>query len=67
MSPIDIVILVLAALAVGTLIYKKARVWKRGGCDSCDGCNGCDGCQGCNKHGADCANCAYRETNRDGK
>lgn len=64
MSPIDIVILVLAALAVGTLIYKKARVWKRGGCDSC---NGCDGCQGCNGHGADCANCAYRETNRDGK
>lgn len=62
MSPIDIVILVLAVLAVGTLIYKKARVWKRGG-----GCNGCDGCQGCNKHGADCANCAYRETNRDGK
>lgn len=62
MSPIDIVILVLAVLAVGTLIYKKARVWKRGGC-----CNGCDGCQGCNKHGADCANCAYRETNRDGK
>lgn len=62
MSPIDIVILVLAALAVGTLIYKKARVWKHGG-----GCNGCDGCQGCNKHGADCANCAYRETNRDGK
>ncbi len=67
MSPIDIVILVLAVLAVGTLIYKKARVWKRGGCDSCDGCNGCDGCQGCNKNGADCANCAYRETNRDGK
>ena len=33
MSPIDIVILVLAVLAVGTLIYKKARVWKReGGC-----------------------------------
>lgn len=62
MSPIDIVILVLAVLAVGTLIYKKTRVWKRGG-----GCNGCDGCQGCNKHGADCANCAYRETNRDGK
>ncbi|HIR11350.1 MAG TPA: hypothetical protein IAB30_04045 [Candidatus Fimenecus excrementavium] len=62
MSPIDIVILVLAVLAVGTLIYKKARVWKHGG-----GCNGCDGCQGCNKHGADCANCAYRETNRDGK
>ncbi len=62
MSPIDIVILVLAVLAVGTLIYKKARVWKHG-----DGCNGCDGCQGCNKHGADCANCAYRETNRDGK
>lgn len=62
MSPIDIVILVLAVLAVGTLIYKKARVWKRGG-----GCNGCDGCQGCNMHGADCANCAYRETNRDGK
>ena len=58
MSPIDIVILVLAVLAVGTLIYKKARVWKRGGCDSCHGCN---------KHGADCANCAYRETNRDGK
>ena len=28
MSPIDIVILVLAVLAVGTLIYKKARVWK---------------------------------------
>lgn len=67
MSPIDIVILVLAVLAVGTLIYKKARVWKRDGCDSCDGCNGCDGCQGCNKHGADCANCAYRETNQDGK
>ena len=67
MSPIDIVILVLAVLAVGTLIYKKARVWKRGGCDSCNGCNGCDGCQGCNKNGADCANCAYRETNRDGK
>lgn len=62
MSPIDIVILVLAVLAVGTLIYKKARVWKHGG-----GCNGCDGCQGCNKHGADCANCAYRETNRDEK
>lgn len=62
MPPIDIVILVLAVLAVGTLIYKKARVWKHGG-----GCNGCDGCQGCNKHGADCANCAYRETNRDGK
>lgn len=62
MSPIDIVILVLAVLAVGTLIYKKARVWKHGG-----DCNGCDGCQGCNKHGADCANCAYRETNRDGK
>ena len=62
MSPIDIVILVLAVLAVGTLIYKKARVWKHGG-----GCNGFDGCQGCNKHGADCANCAYRETNRDGK
>ena len=62
MSPIDIVILVLAVLAVGTLIYKKARVWKHGG-----GCNGCDGCQGCNKHGADCAKCAYRETNRDGK
>ena len=62
MSPIDIVILVLAVLAVGTLIYKKARVWKHGG-----GCNGCDGCQGRNKHGADCANCAYRETNRDGK
>ncbi len=62
MSPIDIVILVLAVLAVGTLIYKKARVWKHGG-----GCNGCDGCQGCNKHGADCANCAYRETNQDGK
>lgn len=62
MSPIDIVILVLAVLAVGTLIYKKARVWKHGG-----GCNGCDGCQGCNKHGADCANCAYRETKRDGK
>ena len=62
MSPIDIVILVLAVLAVGTLIYKKARVRKHGG-----GCNGCDGCQGCNKHGADCANCAYRETNRDGK
>lgn len=62
MSPIDIVILVLAVLAVGTLIYKKARVWKHGG-----GCNGCDGCQVCNKHGADCANCAYRETNRDGK
>ena len=62
MSPIDIVILALAVLAVGTLIYKKARVWKHGG-----GCNGCDGCQGCNKHGADCANCAYRETNRDGK
>ena len=62
MSPIDIVILVLAVLAVGTLIYKKARVWKHGG-----GCNGCDGCQGCNKHGADCANRAYRETNRDGK
>lgn len=62
MSPIDIVILVLAVLAVGTLIYKKARVWKHGG-----GCNGCDGCHGCNKHGADCANCAYRETNRDGK
>ena len=62
MSPIDIVILVLAVLAVGTLIYKKARVWKHGG-----GCNGCDGCQGCNKHGADCANCAYRGTNRDGK
>ena len=62
MSPIDIVILVLAVLAVGTLIYKKVRVWKHGG-----GCNGCDGCQGYNKHGADCANCAYRETNRDGK
>ena len=62
MSPIDIVILVLAVLAVGTLIYKKARVWKHGG-----GCNGCDGCHGCNKHGADCANCAYRETNRDEK
>lgn len=62
MSPIDIVILVLAVLAVGTLIYKKARMWKHGG-----GCNGCDGCQGCNKYGADCANCAYRETNRDGK
>ena len=62
MSPIDIVILVLAVLTVGTLIYKKARVCKHGG-----GCNGCDGCQGCNKHGADCANCAYRETNRDGK
>lgn len=64
MSPIDVVIVVLAVLAVGILIYKKARTWKHGGCD---GCHGCDSCGGCKGHGADCANCVHREKNRDGK
>ncbi|MFQ9517307.1 MAG: hypothetical protein ACLU4W_07235 [Acutalibacteraceae bacterium] len=48
----DVLIAVLAACAVGVMLYQKVRqAHGKGGC----GCSGCSGCTGCS--GAGCACC----------
>lgn len=60
MSLADIVILILAAVAVVTLIVVKARNFtKKGG-----GCCGCDGCNGCAQR--NCAQCAVKDKKENG-
>ena len=50
MGPVDIILIVLLAAAVGAALRRVIKNKKRGGCGC--GC-GCDGCPGCSVPGKD--------------